>query len=146
MKASWIAERLRSSSSWPRPNPARTAGGSAVAEAKTERGTITLREPPRSSEAGRRARLVRRANIGKTVKARAREYTQCKKLIAALNALKIADLKMKTPTSTSISCRANRLITSCPRSRLPGHQFFSVLVLDKDTTGLAQRGRSSIRP
>jgi uncharacterized protein YggE len=112
-----------------------------VAEAKTERGTITtagtatLKVKP---DAARVSFGVQ--TIGKTVKAaREENSTQCKKLIAALNALRIPDLKMKTADiNVDLVQTQQSDITKLPE--VLGYRVtnsFSVLVLDKDTTRLS---------
>ena len=110
-----------------------------VAEAKTEKGTITTAGTATLKVKPDAARVLFGVQtIGKTVKAaREENSTQCKKLIAALNALKIPDLKMKTA-----DINVEIMQSSQDASKLPeilGYRVtnsFSVLVQDKDAAKL----------
>jgi uncharacterized protein YggE len=75
-----------------------TKQAAPVAEVKTEHGTITTAGIATLKVKPDAARVVFGVqSIGKSVKAAREENSaQCKKLIAALNALRIPDLKMKT--------------------------------------------------
>ena len=156
MKASWIAGTfaflvvlasaliLRGQQA---ATPAKDAKQAApMAEAKTEKGTITTAGTATLKVKPDAARVLFGVQtIGKTVKAaREENSTQCKKLIAALNALRIPDLKMKTADINVDLVQSQQSdVTKVPE--ILGYRLtnsFSVLVLDKDTTRLsANAGR-----
>ena len=141
MKASWIAGTFALVVVLATALFLRGQQAAPVAEAKTERGTITTAGTATLKVKPDAARVFFGVQtIGKTVKAaREENSTQCKKLIAALNALKIADLKMKTADiNVDLVQSQPSDITKLPE--VQGYRVtnsFSVLVLDKDTTRLS---------
>jgi uncharacterized protein YggE len=99
-------------------------------------GTATLKVKPDAARV-----IFGVQTIGKTVKAAREENSeQCKKLIAALNALRIPDLKMKT-ADINVDLVQSSQSDATKLPEVLGYRVtnsFSVLVQDKDAAKLSQ--------
>jgi uncharacterized protein len=116
--------------------------GAPAREPKTEKGTIntsgtaTLKMKPDAARV-----FFGVQTIGKTVKAAREENSEkCKKLIAALNALRIPDLKMKT-ADINVDLVQSGQSDATKLPEVLGYRVtnsFSVLVQDRDAAKLSQ--------
>ena len=143
MKTSWTAAALAfvvvlGTALFLRGQQAETPTGVPTTEKGTitTSGTATLKVKPDAVHV-----YFGVQTIGKTVKAAREENSEkCKKLIAALNALGIADLKMKT-ADINVDLVQSRVNDDTKVPETVGYRVtnsFSVLVQDKDAAKLSQ--------